>query len=261
MIQALGNFRSLKNRHRFIHIRDPRGLKPSPFRWCSCLMVVVSLIFTFISNTLADDLPSLDELLDLDVPRVSKESVVKDKFIDPDEMTAGQANDAMKRAIINMGKVATRMGEGQDVSLSLQRAQEQIIKDLDQVIAAAKKQQQQKKSSSSSSSSSSQSQNQDQQNTQKNSSKRGDSQKSQAQKQQASQQADAQKGNPGDTAAQMKHQQPGDQSKPIESNKVEWGNLPPRLRSELMQGTKERFSPVYEKQTEAYYRRLAEEAK
>ena len=260
MTHAPGNFASLKNRCRLFHMRNPRGLKPPGFRWCSCLVIVLSFVFT--SNIFADELPSLDELLDLDVPKTSKQPVVEDAPIDPDAMTADQANDAMKRAVTNMGKVARQMGDAQDVSLSLQRAQEQIIKDLDQVIAAAKKQQQQNKSSSSSSSSSSsQSQNQDQQNTAKNSSKRGDSQKGKTQKQQASQQANAQKGNPGDTAAQMKDQQPGDQTKPIESNKVEWGNLPPRLRNELMQGTKERFSPVYEKQTEAYYRRLAEEAK
>ena len=39
-----------------------------------------------------------------------------------------------------------------------------------------------------------------------------------------------------------------------------WGNLPQRLRDELLQGINERFSPLYKGYTEAYYRRLAEEA-
>ena len=38
-----------------------------------------------------------------------------------------------------------------------------------------------------------------------------------------------------------------------------WGALPARLRDTLRQGLSERFSSLYERFTEAYYRRLAEE--
>ena len=52
----------------------------------------------------------------------------------------------------------------------------------------------------------------------------------------------------------------GDTQKPLEELKQEWGQLPPRLREELSEGLGERFSPIYRLMTEAYYRRLAEEA-
>ncbi|MFG0249741.1 MAG: hypothetical protein ACF8OB_12705 [Phycisphaeraceae bacterium JB051] len=218
--------------------------------------------FTPVSQ--AQDLPSLDDLLDLDVPQTQNKPTTEDKPIDPDTVTAQQGRNALERAVGRMEDVATRMGDDRDVSLSLQRQQEEIIKDLDQVIAAAKKQQQQQSSSSSSSSSSSQQQQQqNQQNdTKQNSQQRSDATKSNKQSKAASQQQQNQpSNNAGDQAASMATQDPGNKAQPMESGKVEWGNLPPRLRDELMQGTQERFSPVYEKQTEAYYRRLAEEAK
>ena len=39
-----------------------------------------------------------------------------------------------------------------------------------------------------------------------------------------------------------------------------WGQLPPRVREQLMQGMGESYSAVYRRLTERYYRRLAEEA-
>ncbi|MEX2213577.1 MAG: hypothetical protein WD768_05590, partial [Phycisphaeraceae bacterium] len=51
------------------------------------------------------------------------------------------------------------------------------------------------------------------------------------------------------------------QGGPIEESRIEWGRLPARIRSELEQGLGEKFSPLYKKLTEAYYRRLAEEGK
>jgi len=128
-----------------------------------------------------------------------------------------------------------------------QRVQEEIIKKIEQMIAAAKKQQQQ------SSSSSRQQQQQRQQ----------DSGTSQMQSQSQSQgQSSQPQGNgahqggvsPGSVSAA------GDTQQPIEELKREWGQLPPRLRDELTEGIGERFSPVYRLMTEAYYRRLAEEA-
>ena len=52
--------------------------------------------------------------------------------------------------------------------------------------------------------------------------------------------------------------QPGVEGGSLEELRHEWGNLPPRLRDELNEGVSEQFSPVYRRQTEEYYRRLAE---
>ena len=46
---------------------------------------------------------------------------------------------------------------------------------------------------------------------------------------------------------------------PIQGSGREWGNLPPRVRDELQQGLSEPFSSIYERLTEQYYQRLAEE--
>lgn len=226
---------------------------------CMCGLAIMP------ANAKADDMPSLDDLLNLDVPKTQHKPPVEDKPINPDEVTWQQARDALGQAVSKMQSVAQRMGNQRDVSLSVQRAQEAIIKDLDQVIAAAKKQQQQQQQQSSSSQSQQQ-QNQQQQknqqnNTRQNSSQRSDARKQNARHQSGTQHPHAPSDKAADNAAGMKTQQPGDKAQPIESAKIEWGSLPPRLRDELMQGTQERFSPVYEKQTEAYYRRLAEEAK
>ena len=108
-----------------------------------CASVCIGSLLTLTPVALAQDLPSLDDLLDLDVPENQNKPKTDDKLIDPDAITPQQGQDAFKRAVHNMNDVAARMGDDRDVSLSLQRSQEQIIKDLDQVIAAAKKQQQQ----------------------------------------------------------------------------------------------------------------------
>ncbi len=44
----------------------------------------------------------------------------------------------------------------------------------------------------------------------------------------------------------------------IEETRSEWGNLPPRIRDELLQGLRERFSHIYRTLTEDYYRHLAD---
>jgi len=148
-----------------------------------------------------------------------------------------------------MDDVSKRLAEAHDPSVRTQRVQEQIIKKIEQMIAAAKQQQQQSSSSSSS-----------QQQQQQRQEDAGTAQmQSQSQSQSTSGQPqgnEAHKGgvSPGSVSSV------GDTQQPIEELKREWGQLPPRLRDELTEGIGERFSPVYRLMTEAYYRRLAEEA-
>ena len=52
----------------------------------------------------------------------------------------------------------------------------------------------------------------------------------------------------------------GPEARPLRELRTEWGTLPPRLRDELSNGLDEPFSPVYRRQTEAFYRRLAQDA-
>ena len=43
-------------------------------------------------------------------------------------------------------------------------------------------------------------------------------------------------------------------------NGAAWGALPDRLRGALLQGVADQYSALYERLTERYYQRLAEEA-
>ena len=47
----------------------------------------------------------------------------------------------------------------------------------------------------------------------------------------------------------------------LDAARAAWGNLPDRVREMLVQGTNDRFSDIYKKQTEEYYRKLAEQGK
>ncbi len=160
-----------------------------------------------------------------------------------------EAANALEEAVQQMDEVSQRLAKSHDASVQTQRVQEQIIQKLDQMIEAAKQQQQQQQQSSSAS--------QPQ--------RPQDSGTSQMQSQSQSP-SPGQSGPPQGNEAHQGGYSPGsvgavgDTQKPIEELKQEWGQLPPRLRDELTEGIGERFSPVYRLMTEAYYRRLAEEA-
>lgn len=205
----------------------------------------------------AQEQPSLDELLDLEKPAAPRESAPAPTPDDAalcrlagDEQAGG---NPLGEAIVQMRDVTSRLSREQDAGLTTQRVMESILDKLDQVIAQAEQQSQQ-----SSQQSSSQQQGQ------------ASNQDSQAQ-QVAQQNAGQQPGPPGEA-------QPGATAdprdggptrgtpiqqeldhRPMEALRREWGNLPPRLRDELREGLDERFSPVYQRLTEEYYRRLAEE--
>ena len=53
--------------------------------------------------------------------------------------------------------------------------------------------------------------------------------------------------------------QQGDINTVLEESRAEWGSLPPRVRDQLLQGRKEKFSSLYQQLTQEYYKRLAEE--
>lgn len=158
-----------------------------------------------------------------------------------------EAANALEEAVQQMSDVSRLLREAHDTSLDTQRQQEQIISKIEQMIAAAKQQQQQQ---SSSSSSSQQQRQQDSGTSQMQSQAQSQGQSSQPQGNEPSQGGPS----PGSVNAV------GETQEPIEELKREWGQLPPRLRDELTEGLDERFSPVYRLMTEAYYRRLAEQA-
>lgn len=199
----------------------------------------------------AEALPGLDELLGL--PSSGKpadeEGAALYEELDPSKieldrkLTAKEAADKLASAVQQMEETAFRMERVRDTGLVTQRLQEEIITKLDVLIKQAEQ-----SSSSSSSSSSSQSQPSQMQ--------PGDQQQSSQNQSQPSGDA-SQAGSNAAGGLPAFEQNPGDQ---LDAARAAWGALPERVREKLLEGTSDYFSEYYRALTEAYYKRLAEEA-
>jgi len=181
-------------------------------------------------------LPSLDDLLgitDGESGEIGDESLER-------KLSAQEAGERFQQAVTLMGDAAGRIAQDGDLGLQTQRIQEDILRKLDQVIEAAQQQQ-----SGGGSSSSSSSQNQQQQQQQPNQSSQGESQ-------QSSGKESGEANMPGaSTDAQL--------NTGVAPDGVTWGNLPQRERDAVSQGVNDRYSALYRRLTELYYRRLAEQ--
>ena len=187
--------------------------------------------------------PSLDDLLGLETDESDADEAARleserelQRRLDEKEI-----NDAFLVALDRMATSAKRLGELFDTGLATQRIQEDILAKLDQLIDRAKRMQAQISASRSSSPQNSQSQNPGQRRNQANNSQRRDGTPQ-----------DSQEGDPPP-------RQEGDIQTILQEAGVEWGNLPERLRQELQQGRNDKFSSMYRRLTEEYYKRLAEE--
>jgi hypothetical protein len=54
---------------------------------------------------------------------------------------------------------------------------------------------------------------------------------------------------------------PAERQARLDTARAAWGNLPERVRDSLLEGSSDYFSSLYEAMTEAYYKKIAEEAK
>ncbi len=155
-----------------------------------------------------------------------------------EKLSGEQMSQAFLEAVDLMDTTADRITRGRDPGLVTQRLQRDILRTLDQLIASSSEEQ----SSSSSSSSSSQQQQQQQ--------------PSQPQQQQQSQE----QGSDSSQESTPPGAQSGDLNPELAANRAAWGALPERTRDALLQGSSEPFSVLYQRLTERYYRRIAEEA-
>jgi hypothetical protein len=199
--------------------------------------------------------PSLDDLLGLpaDKKPTSPNPDAKPAKPAPDPRDPNQAAlermltqqemaEQFEQAARLMAQTADRLEQSRDTSIQTQRIQDDIIRKLDQIIADAKKQQKQSRSKSSS-----------KQNQQ------GDQQQEQPQQQSQAQQNEQRSNSPAQQAGQAPTGNDA-QLNPEVARGAQWGNLPARYRDALLQGNNDRFSLMYKQWTEAYYKRLAEEA-
>lgn len=186
--------------------------------------------------------PTLDELLDI----TTTDAESSRPSTDDGAASSATGGETIEQVFEEMRAVSERLGRDRDAGLDTQRIQERILDKLDQLIRAA--QQAQRSGGSGSPQNPQQPQDQGAQGNEPQQQAQGDQQQGPA--------GDENRGVTGDPA------QPPDLENadtPLRQRRVEWGSLPSRLRDELLQGSGERFSPVYQELTEAYYRRLAEE--
>ncbi len=224
-----------------------------------CVAVALSLSAIDVACGQADQ-PTLDDLLDL-TPEATQndttESVdpfdsvetttqeTRDGLNDSIEqaLSASDAVDAFEQAVNEMDDVSRRLGRGLDPGIETQRVQESILRKLDQVIQAAKDQ------SQGGGGGSGQPRDQDQ-GAQELAQQQAGAGGSQAQSSGTQSSTGVSSGTPIE---------PENQDAAIEQLRKEWGVLPPRVRDELSDGLRERFSPLYRSMTEAYYKALAEQ--
>ncbi|MCE2653351.1 MAG: hypothetical protein ACK51N_05355 [bacterium] len=205
-----------------------------------------------------DPLPSLDDLLGTTKPAAKPDQPKPDQPKPPpdagrqelDERLKGEnPADAFAEAIVLMNRAAGRLREAQDAGIDTQRIQEDVLRKLDQVISQARKQRQQ------------QQQQQQQQNQQQNQQQQQQQQPEQGQEQEQAGQQQAQQPAGGENRDSLPAAEAARLRASLDAARAAWGNLPARVRQMLTQGSGEKFSPAYERQTEEYYRRLAEEPK
>ncbi|MCH2160522.1 MAG: hypothetical protein MK085_01475 [Phycisphaerales bacterium] len=194
--------------------------------------------------------PSLDDLLGIEETEDTDET---DAIADAErqrnlERALGEEKpaDAFKAAVSDMQESAGLLRKNQSTGLGTQRLQARIVERLQILIDSAKKQQQQQQQSSSSSSSSSSQQNPGRQQGEQ-------SQQNQGQQQNPSPSDSTEAGTPPNPEHAVLEGE-------LEETGMEWGNLPPRIRERINQGMRDRVSELYRSLTEAYYRRMAEEA-
>jgi len=216
-------------------------------------VLAVGFCLVFVRGICADTQPTLDELLKISRPFTSPPRLDTSKQAGPDgvmpdaeiveALSMPEAADVFEQALRAMDRAARRLGEELNSGLETQRLHTSILAKLDQVIESAARHQDNGSSQSAS---------------ELRWKETGSTQNAPSQPSSSATWSDREAGR--EHSGQFA---PGSFEKKaatgLRGGRVEWGNLPDRLRDELLQGINERTSSVYKKTTEAYYQRLAEE--
>ena len=169
--------------------------------------------------------------------------------------------DLVQRAIEGMRSASARLTDQRDAGLGTQRIQEDVIQSLERLLEEAQKQQKKQQSSSSSSSSSSRQKKQGRDGKSEDPSERNGQQRQPSSGDKKGQQKSS-SSSTGETEADVGVRDSDEVAAggELSESRVEWGQLPERVRELVLQGRKDRVSTIYERLTREYYRRLAEEA-
>ena len=191
-----------------------------------------------------EPLPDLDDLLGLPKgPPGTRPPAADPAQVDLEKrLTMAEAAEEFRQAVELMGQTAERIAVSRDTGLVTQRLQEDIVRKLDQLIKAAERQAQQSRRSRSSSS--------------QNNNRSGQQQPNQ---QQGQQDEPGNRDNRGETTPPSR--QEGPLNPELAARGAGWGSLAPHVREALLQGWQDKVSFIYKRATEAYYRKIAEEAR
>ena len=162
-------------------------------------------------------------------------------------LTKPELDEAFRQAVDLMGRAADRLETAQDASLTTQRLQEDALRQLDQLIKQAEQNQQQKR------------QKQKQQQQQQQQQQQNQPNQPQQQRQGRQQQQRQQEGRGTNTQELPAPPRRDGDLGPEAARGAAWGSLPARVRDALQQGNSDKYSTLYQRLTELYYQRLAEE--
>lgn len=187
----------------------------------------------------AEPLPDLDELLGL--PR-QRTGAPTSRPLDQ-ELSGQSPGEPFEQAVALMLRAAERL-DASDPGLQTQRLQEETLRKLDQLIAQARQQR---------------NRNQQQQQQQQDQQQQQQASRQSSQQQQQEGQADAR--GTGEQASTGPGRRDGALDPAAVAAGAAWGALPDHVRQALVQGLSDRYSSLYQRLTEEYYKRLAEEPK
>jgi hypothetical protein len=195
-----------------------------------------------------DALPSLDELLGLEADESETTAAEQAQRETSEELqrrlSEQDLQDLFLQALEKMALSAHLLEVDFESGLATQRAQQDVLAKLDQLIDQAKELASRRRMSASECDGS-------QGSARRNPGSKPGSRAPGAERSEAP----AQDGQATDAPAGRE----GDINTVLEETGTEWGHLPARIREMLKQGRGDYKSPLYRKLTEEYYRRLAEE--
>jgi len=191
-----------------------------------------------------DEPASLDELLGIEEDAPSDEGAADSARRVGERLRERPVADDFREAIAQMRRSTQLLRDAGDVGLDAQRAQLEAIRRLDALIEGAERERQRQRQRGSPSGSPEQ----------------------QPSPPESSSSSGASRGErrPGAAAEGGEAEPPpfeeAELGRLLEEGRVEWGQLPERVRELVRQGRRDRVSSIYRRLTEEYYRRLAEEA-
>lgn len=234
----------------------------------AALLVVLALQSPPPKPPPAADPPSLDEALGIGGDGKDRSAEQRKSDLDR-SLDGAKPRDILASAIDDMRQSARLLDE-KEAGLPARRAQESVVRKLDELIASAQRmqqQQQQQQSSSGQQQQSSQSKGKSGQQEGKDGEREEPREDGQ---ERGGRDGSKQEGNDGSRSKSAgdsgmneppPSQDPTTQDAQFDEGRAEWGRLPPRVREAVRQGFRDPMSSAYRRLTQDYYRRLAEERK